>query len=100
MTTKHKENRMCTECKNVNRKLEWNNRRWGENRLQSKQSEKCRMKMSNYPDAKTIRCLKSYLHIFFQCKRMSVRRNDREKMIQKEFQELINATKDNIDTLI
>lgn len=54
MAAKGKENRMCTGCKNVNRKLDWNNKRWGENRIESKQSEKCRIKMSNQPDAKTI----------------------------------------------
>lgn len=47
MATKDKGNRMCTGCKNVNRKLEWNNKRWGENKIESKQSEKRGMKMSN-----------------------------------------------------
>jgi len=31
----------------MNRKLEWSNKRLGENRIESKQIEKCRMKMSN-----------------------------------------------------
>lgn len=36
LTTKDKANRVCTGCKGVNRKLEWSNKIWGENRIESK----------------------------------------------------------------
>lgn len=38
---------MCTGCKSANRKLKWNKKRQGENRVERKQSEKCRIKTNN-----------------------------------------------------
>lgn len=88
---------MCTGCKNVNAKLEWNNKRQAENRVESKQSEKCRRQtisqMLRLFDALKV----NFTFVFTVREQLSGGKMEKKKKMRKEFQESTKATKDNTD---